>query len=307
MNSSWGETVARRPKGWPHGGAMSKLDQFASAFKSAAKTVYHFTRLTMPSVLVITDLDEEATRVFADDVRGYLSSIADKEATTWASHRVSAGEDVADLLAEIEAKRPDLICCYRNLHGRARSYPFSLGAHVDVLTQATTTPVLLLPVPTEEGRLDPACRDTDRVMVMTDHLTGSDRLIDYAVRFTERDGTLWLAHLENDSDFERYIDVIGKIPSIETDEARALIREQLLKEPSDYIESVRRELENDVSTISVGSDVRMGHHVADCKQLVEDHDIDLLVMNTKDDEQLAMHGLAYPIAVELRNTPLLML
>ena len=30
-------------------------------------------------------------------------------------------------------------------------------------------------------------------------------------------------------------------------------------------------------------------------------------MNTKDDDQLAMHGLAYPLAVELRDIPLLML
>jgi hypothetical protein len=30
-------------------------------------------------------------------------------------------------------------------------------------------------------------------------------------------------------------------------------------------------------------------------------------MNTKDEDQLAMHGLAYPLAVELRDIPLLML
>lgn len=30
-------------------------------------------------------------------------------------------------------------------------------------------------------------------------------------------------------------------------------------------------------------------------------------MHTKDEDQSAMHGLAYPLAVELRETPLLML
>ena len=34
---------------------------------------------------------------------------------------------------------------------------------------------------------------------------------------------------------------------------------------------------------------------------------DLLVMNTKDDEQMAMHGLAYPLAIEVRSIPLLLL
>lgn len=286
---------------------MSKLDQFESAFKSASKAVYRFTRVTMPKVLVITDLDDDQTRHFTSDVHDFLNVITDKEATQWAEHQVAADEDVADLLDAVEHQRPDLICCYRNLHSRAKRYPFSLGSHVDVLTQATTTPVLLLPAPTAEGRLASSCKNTDRVMVLTDHLTGCDQLIDYAVRFTEQDGTLWLAHLEDDATYERYIDVISKIPEIETDVARERIRSQLLKEPADYIESVRAELQETVPTIRVDADVRMGHHIADCKKLVEDHEIDLLVMNTKDDEQLAMHGLAYPIAVELRSVPLLML
>jgi len=286
---------------------MSKLDQFESAFKSASKTVYRFNRVTMPKVLVVTDLDDEQTGRFASDVHDFLSVITDKEATEWRHHQVQPDDDVADLLEAVEAERADLICCYRNLHSRAKRYPFSLGSHVDVLTQATTTPVLLLPVPTDEGRLAESCRNTDRVMVLTDHLTGSDGLIDYAVRFTERDGKLWLAHLEDDATYERYMGVIAKIQEIETDVARKTIREQLLKEPSDYIESVRRELERTVKTIHVDSDVRMGHHIVDCKKLVAEHEVDLLVMNTKDDEQLAMHGLAYPIAVELRSIPLLML
>ena len=35
--------------------------------------------------------------------------------------------------------------------------------------------------------------------------------------------------------------------------------------------------------------------------------LNLLVLNTLDGEQLAMHGQAYPLAVELRGVPLLML
>lgn len=30
-------------------------------------------------------------------------------------------------------------------------------------------------------------------------------------------------------------------------------------------------------------------------------------MHTKDEDQTAMHGMAYPLAIELRNTPLLAL
>ena len=286
---------------------MSKLDQFESAFKSAAKDVYDRTPVTIRKVLVVTDLDEEATRRFAGDVKEFLAVVGDREETSWKHHFAQPDEDVGALLDEVETVRPDLICCYRNLHGRARSYPFSLGAHEDVLTQATSTPVVLFPSPSEDGRMGENNIDTKRVMVLTDHLTGCDRLIDHGVRFTQRDGKLVLAHLEDDAAFERYIGVIGRIPSIDTEHARDCIRQQLLKEPSDYIRSVRDALGDTLGSIEVVEEVRMGRHVADCKQLIDDHGIGLLVMNTKDDEQLAMHGLAYPLAVELRGLPLLML
>ena len=53
--------------------------------------------------------------------------------------------------------------------------------------------------------------------------------------------------------------------------------------------------------------VVFGHHLAEYKRLIERHAVDLLVLNTKDDQQLAMRGMAYALAVELREIPLLML
>ena len=51
----------------------------------------------------------------------------------------------------------------------------------------------------------------------------------------------------------------------------------------------------------------MGHRIAEYRRLITEHKVDLLVMNTRDDDQLAMHGLAYPLAISLRETPLLLL
>lgn len=285
---------------------MSKLDQFASAFKSASKSLFEYERVAVERVLVVTDLDEEETRRFAKDVRGFLAVLESGGDVAFERHFAKPNEDVGSLLEAVEEMRPDLVCCYRNLHGRARRYPFSLGAHVDVLAQATTTPILLVPAPTGEGRLSPTCEDTEVVMVLTDHLTTEHRLINYGVRLTRSGGRLLLAHLEDDAIYERYIDVISKIPQLDTDVARERIRGQLLKEPADYIGSVRAVLAEEVKDVTVHQDIRMGHHIADCRQLVDEHSVDLVVMNTKDDEQLAMHGLAYPLAVELRDTPLLL-
>ena len=51
----------------------------------------------------------------------------------------------------------------------------------------------------------------------------------------------------------------------------------------------------------------MGSRLDDYKKLIRDHAVDLLVFNTKDEDQLAMHGVGYPLAVEVREIPLLML
>jgi len=286
---------------------MSKLDQFESAFKSASKARYRYSTLEFERILVVTDLDEEAGRRFADDVKAFLSVLDIRHETHWTHHCARPEEDVVALLEAVETERPDLICTYRNLHGRARTYPFSLGSHVDVLCQATSTPVMLLPFPNGSDRLDEKCEMTSNIMVLTDHLTGSDRLIDHGVRFTSSGGKLVLAHLEDDATFERYMDIISKIPAIETEVARKRIGDQLLKEPADFIATVVETLSDQVADVTVFKEVRMGHQVDDCKSLVGEHDIRLVVMNTKDDEQLAMHGLAYPLAVELREIPLLLL
>jgi len=286
---------------------MGKLDEFASAFKSASKRTYTHTPIEIRRVLIVTDLGAEPARVFAEDVRRFVQVVGQEHPVEWVSVTAAPREDVGDLLERIESTRPDLVCCYRNLQSHARHYPFSLGAHVDVLTQATTTPVLLLPRPDEAGRLAAHCRRTDSVMVLADELTGSDGLIDYGVHLCRADGTLVLVHLEDDAVFARYVEIIGKIPAIDTDVARDRIREQLLKEPRDYIRSAREVLRSERPDLTVEKMVRMGHRVAYCRRIAEDRGVDVVVMNTKDDEQLAMHGLAYPIAVELRDVPLLML
>ncbi len=51
----------------------------------------------------------------------------------------------------------------------------------------------------------------------------------------------------------------------------------------------------------------MAERIEEYRRLVEDQRVDLLVLNTLDGDQLAMHGQAYPLAVELRAVPLLML
>ncbi|HAH99221.1 MAG TPA: hypothetical protein DCO70_07780 [Verrucomicrobiales bacterium] len=164
-----------------------------------------------------------------------------------------------------------------------------------------------MPCPEKGNMPGHALQNTDRVMAVTDHLAGDHRLVSYAAHFTRDGETLFLSHVEDDTVFERYISAIGKIPDLDTEIAREEIKVRLLEDPIEYIESCRTGLAREGSQIKVESRVKLGHLLADYRELVEENEIDLLVMYTKDEEQLAMHGIAYPLAVELRSTPLLML
>lgn len=286
---------------------MTKLDQFASVFRAASKAVFAYERIEIRSVLVVTDQDYDGADRTGEQVAAFLNVLSQDAGVVWRVVNGTEFETVPQLLAIVEEAQPDLICTYRHLHSDSWEWPFTLGDYVDVLTQVTATPVVLLPHPESTRASEHAIKDTATVMAMTDHLTGDARLVNYAVRLTKPRGRLFLTHIEDDATFVRYIDTISKIPSIETEDARREILERLIKEPAEYIRSCREVLQKEGLTVDVASIVQLGHHLQEYKTLIEEHKVDLLVFNTKDEDQLAMHGLAYPLAVEMRQIPLLML
>ena len=285
---------------------MTKIDQFESVFKSADKAVYTYDRPTFERVLLVTDLNDADAADIASRVRSFLT-VVDDAGTQWNTLSGDDFSSVRSLLEDIEERKPDLIVTYRHLHSEAWRWPHSLGEYLDVMTQATSVPVLVLPHPDADRGLPHSIKDTDRVMAITNHLTGDNRLVNMAVRFTEPGGTCWLTHVESETEFERYMDAISKIPAIDTDVARESLAAQLLKEPRDFIAACRAEIDAQGLPVDIEEVVVMGRQVDEYGDLVAKREIDLLVLHTKDDDQLAMHGAAYVLAVELRGIPLLML
>ena len=284
---------------------MTKVDQFESVFRAAAKPVYEYRALEISVALVVTDLTGEAAETFARQIREFLGVLG-----TDVDWQIVAGDrfpDVAALLALVEDTQPDLLCTYRHLHSTAWKWPYGLGTFVDVLTQVTPAPVLVVPHPVAGGAMPHALTDTDVVMAITDHLTGDDRLVNYGVCFSMTGGTLHLTHVEDEAAFERFLETISKIPELDTETTAEAVRAQLMKEPGDYVESCRNVLAAAGVSLDVRSTVTMGHRLREYKRLIEHHEVDLLIMNTNDEDQDAMHGLARPLAVELRDIPLLML
>lgn len=287
---------------------MSNVDQFESVFRAAAKTVYRYEPIVLDKILVVTDLSDAAAESFAGAVRQFLAgSIPTRDDVVW---RTIAGKDfstVADLLDRVAASGPSLICTYRHLQSDAWKWAYSLGEHLDVLTQVATSPVMVFPHPHSDRAAENAMTNLNRVMAMTDHVAGDDRLVNYAVAATEERGTLYLAHIEDDAVFARYMDAISKISEIDTATAAERIKSRLLKDAADYIESCTRILRDAGVLVETVPIIATGHHLTMYRRLVEEHDVDLLVMNTRDEDQVAMHGLAYSLAVEMRSIPLLLL
>ncbi len=286
---------------------MTRVDQFESVFRSAARTVFEPEAVEIDSVLIVSDGDGSASEEFAARSHSFLDILDQHENLRWVTVSGRDFSTVPDLLDRVETERPGLICTHRHLHSESWRWPYTLGEYVDVLTQVTTTPVLVMPHPERPEFQELAGRRPRSVMAMTDHLTGDNRLVNYAAHVTQPGGRLLLTHVEDDAIFERYMEAISKISSIDTDRARQEIQDRLLKDPEDYIRSCREGLARSAPEITVEAMVTSGHHIRVYRHLIEQHEVDLLVMNTKDEDQLAMHGLAYPLAIELRAIPLLML
>jgi hypothetical protein len=284
---------------------MDKVDQFESVFKAAAKRVFVFERVPIRKILVVASQGSEGLEWFGARARALLRTLDDGSVTTWEHAGDDAFSDVDDLLKLLDDVQPDLICTHRHLRSSAWTFRHSLGEYLDILLQQTALPVVVLPHPEQKHLSCP--EGTHTVMAITDHLAGEDHLINVSVRFTEPEGTLHLVHVENKVAFERIMDAISKIPSLDTDQARTEITERLMKEPRDFLATCRVVLEENDVHCRVEEIITMGRRLVTLKNLVQQRSVDLLVMNTKDEDQLAMHGLAYPLAVELTETPLLML
>ena len=283
---------------------MPTLDLFESVFKSAIKPRFHHTEPSVDRSLIITDLAQDEVEEFSGQVQQLLSH---QQITEWEIISGDQYHNTLDLLSLLEDRTVDLICCYRNLHSQAWQHPHSLGSHLDVLIQKTSTPILVLPHPQAGYAYQHAYDNIQQVLAMTDHMTDDDRLVSYAAKFTASNGYLHLAHIEDDIIFTRYMEAISKIATIDTHSAEVALRHQLLKYPREYIDSCKTDLESRYPHMTVENIVTFGHRLREYLDYVDELNIDLLVIHGKDEDQLAMHGLSYSLAIELRQIPILVI
>ncbi|MEE2900762.1 MAG: hypothetical protein VYC39_00440 [Myxococcota bacterium] len=279
------------------------IDELESVFKSAVKSRFEYQDISLQKVLLVDDLETDDAGAYIDKINAALGHVHDN----FQIERLYFGpqETMAQLLNAIDNHDPDLICTYRNLNSSAWEFGFSLGEHLEVLTQATSRPVLVLPHPEPLG--EETLSIATQVMVVTDHLTGDNRLINYALSFTPKDGRIILSHVEDEVWLNRFLDCVSKIPAIDTDLARSTIIQQITKEPNDFIKSVQESLASNRPSTLVESNVGIGSELNLYADWLKKHKIDLAVVNTKDEHQMAISGFAHAFAIEFRHIPTLLL
>tara|TARA_Y200000002_G_scaffold369312_1_gene363301 strand:+ start:354 stop:1214 length:861 start_codon:yes stop_codon:yes gene_type:complete len=286
---------------------MSTVDQFESVFKAAAKTTYMHETPSLGKVLLVTDMEESDGALYLNSVRQYFEKTLLPDETNWEVLSKNEFQTVKDLLGKVEEHRPDILITYRNLRSESWRWPYSLGEHLDVLTQVTTTPVLVLPHPDRDDASEFLSKTPENVMAVSGHMCGEGTLIKYASAFTPKGGKLLLSHIEDKVTLDRYLDAIEKIPDIDSEVARETLLARLLNDAKDFSESAREGLKQAGLDISVECMAQLGSRLEDYRKLIEEGQVDLLVMHAKEDDQLAMHGMAHPLAVELRAVPILLL
>ena len=283
---------------------MPRIDQFESVFRSAVRAIYTHEPIAPKRVLAITDLSEELAASYAERVAPFIANLGADVTIEVVPGPACAALD--DLLRIVEVADPDIIATYRCVHSPAWKWPYTIGDHIEVLTQVSDRPVLLLPRVDTGHAVAELPHPPRTVLAMTDHLAGDSRLVNWAAAFAGT-GKLVLAHVEDDATFERYMGLIGKSPNLDTDVARRDLGDLVLREPRDWVETCTRVFAGLESAPEIDAVVTVGHRLETYAEVVATHGAELLVLNTKDEDQLAMHGLAYPLIVELRHVPMLLL
>ena len=286
---------------------LQALDKYESVFRGSLKDKFVYQEIPLKKILFITDDPPKKSETLAKKVQSFLHRVADQNLLEWKTVSGDDYDSIPQLLQICEREKPDLIVTYRHLKQKHKNLRFSIGVYLDMLTQATAFPVLILPYLEDKSGYDSVMKDTTSVTVVTTHITDEHKLVNYGLFLTEKDGKLFATHIEDTETFERYINLISKIPGIDTETARTEIRNRLLKEPAAYIQSVTDAVSKRGHSVEIVPVVKLGHAIADYKSHILSHDIDLLIMNTKDGDQMAMHGMAYSLAVELTQIPLLLL
>lgn len=277
---------------------LKNFDEFSSIFRRSMVPQFQFDTWKVSSACLIVDQNSTNSQSVIERLKTFSPALA--EAHEWKTIQVDKSSTVESVEQQLAASLPDLIVTWRHLCETQMHPHHSLGVYVDVLTQVVPRPILLLPGECSQGaeKLPPKCQN---ILIATDHAIQESRLIHQAVAMGGKEASIILGHVEDDLSYQRYLQAIERIPEINTEIAAEKLLSQLLHDADRFGVHVAEQLAEQYPDLTLKTETMLGHRVQTFRKLVESQQTDLLVMNTKDQDQLAMHGLAYSLSIELRD------
>ena len=277
---------------------MLKIDHFASVFRAADKEIISIREREISKVLIVTDVNHEKSLEIWERWRSLFVHSVDVVILHGETSR-----DISTITQKVEEAECDLIISYRCLHSDNWKYPHAVGSYIEVMTQLTSKPVLLMPHVLEDTR---EYAPPESIVLISDDLTKEADLLGWACSFRGSQARCTLVELHNEAHFHRMMDVIAKIPQIDTEVAKDKIYLQLQKDSLDWVSRSQEIVGRWERPLSLQRTEMAQSCMTSCTELVQKEASELIVLNTKDEDQLAIHGLVYPFMVQFRHVPLLL-
>jgi hypothetical protein len=257
----------------------------------------------LANVLVLTDSGNSSSG-FLERVQSFIASGDLAKMPGFTELKLPIPNSRSDFLNVIENHKADLIVSHHHLFETFTDPGLGLGTYLETLLQASPNPLMIVPHYLDPG-LTPATEKLEDVLVISDHFSNSDELVNWSAEFVSNSGALWLTHVESEVNFERVMLAIARIPELDTETARTTLYTELLHESMSYIQSCKQQLAKKNPTLTVELLACMGQPLNTYRQWLRSDKHELLVIPALAEEHFAQRALTAQLATEFPQIALL--
>lgn len=285
---------------------MPTIDEFESRFRRAIKPLYDYEEISISSVVLVLDgkaiSDEDLENIKRCTKAIFGLNDPDLRIETF---NISEFTSVVDCIRNIRALNPDLIISERLLGLPDTTLP-SIGAYVDSFSYRVDCPVCIVPFNFLKRNYE-KCEALKNIMVLSESIQGDSKLVNFALNFVSIGTKLVLTDMINGKTFNYYIELVSKIASIETEPAREELQKLIVKMASEFEDDCITKLEEIMPDLAVAKHIDFAYKVQDYLNILNEHKADILIINSRTDEEKNLNTIAHSLAISVTDIPVMLI